>query len=357
MKKKVVAGLVAGLFAAQGFAQSNSNANAQQTSVSGASASTSGSGNSSLNNVGNSGGQSNSSANTSSVSGATAGVVGNSQNNGSASSSRAIGRGGEGGQGGSAGINANISPSTNITFTSPPTSTQRVEQVSSGGTTSRVIQEGVTTQNLNSVTASRQEQVISGGTYSYTEQGGTTTIKNVPSMNAPPLTSSNDTCMGSASAGLALAGLGLSGGSTYTDEHCKRIKMSRELWNKGMKAASLAMDCMDPAAREALELTGFTCPQTVRARQQATANAQQPRPSSSAHDRVPEQVDPSRQQPGFTTAAASHGAVAQNEEAANAQPSNGAATLVQVMSLEQQASAEQSSIARRADLEPRRPAP
>lgn len=300
MKKKVVAGLVACLCSAQGFAQSSSNANAQQTSMSGASASTSGSGNSSLNNVGNSGGQSNSSANTSSVSGATAGVVGNSQNNGSASSSRssasggqggAGGAGGGGGQGGSAGINANISPSTSITFTSPPTSTSNVNTRTTGETT----------QNLNQTYHGTTESIQSGHTETYIDYGGTQTIKNVPNVNAPPLTSSNDTCMGSASGGFSIPGLGLSAGSTYTDEHCKRIKMSRELWNKGMKAASLAMDCMDPSAREALELTGFTCPQTTRAQQRAAASAAPTQKASSPRGAEP--ADPSREQPGFAESA------------------------------------------------------
>lgn len=119
------------------------------------------------------------------------------------------------------------------------------------------------------------KQSVTGETYTYGEQrtyveyGGTQTIKNVPSIAAPPLASSNDTCMGSASGGLAVAGFGITGAGTYVDEHCKRIKMSRELWNKGMKAASLAMDCMDRDAREALELTGFVCPQTARAQKQA----------------------------------------------------------------------------------------
>lgn len=177
-----------------------------------------------------------------------------------------VGLGGQGGigVGGNAGVNANISPSQSITFTSPPVSTSNVNTRATGETTQNVNYHG------------RTENVQSGETYQYIDYGGTQTIKNVPSMNAPPLTSSNDTCMGSVSGGVAVAGLGLSGGSTYTDEHCKRIKMSRELWNKGMKAASLAMDCMDPAAREALELTGFTCPQTERAtRQAAAARAQQ----------------------------------------------------------------------------------
>ena len=89
---------------------------------------------------------------------------------------------------------------------------------------------------------------------------GTQTIRNTPSVSGPMLTTSNDTCMGSTSGSFNIAGLGLGGGSTYVDENCKRLKNSRELWNMGMKAASLALMCNDPANREALEVTGFACP-------------------------------------------------------------------------------------------------
>jgi len=82
-------------------------------------------------------------------------------------------------------------------------------------------------------------------------------------VNGPNLTTSNDTCMGSSSGSANGPGFGVSFGTTWTDDHCKRLKMSRELWNKGMKAASLAMDCMDPAARVALEITGSKCPQSM----------------------------------------------------------------------------------------------
>jgi len=92
---------------------------------------------------------------------------------------------------------------------------------------------------------------------------GSYTVKNVPSVGGPNLTTSNDTCMGSSSASANGPGVGVSFGTTWTDEHCKRLKMSRELWNKGMKAASLAMDCMDPQAKAALEMTGTKCPQSM----------------------------------------------------------------------------------------------
>ena len=114
---------------------------------------------------------------------------------------------------------------------------------------------GTTTQNLNST--------VSGTSKNIVEYTGTYTMKNVPSVNGPNLTTSNDTCMGSSSGSANGPGFGVSFGTTWTDEHCKRLKMSRELWNKGMKAASLAMDCMDPAARMALEITGSKCPQSM----------------------------------------------------------------------------------------------
>ena len=129
----------------------------------------------------------------------------------------------------------------------------------------------VITTNANVNSNSTSNIISSGSTTSIVDYRGEYTIKNVPSVSGPPLTTSNDTCMGSTSASANGAGFGLSFGSTWTDDHCKRLKMSRELWNKGMKAASLAMDCMDTGAREALEMTGTKCPQSMTAEERRAA--------------------------------------------------------------------------------------
>jgi len=92
------------------------------------------------------------------------------------------------------------------------------------------------------------------------EYSGSQTIHNVPSVNGPSLTTSNDTCMGSTSGSVNIAGIGIGGGSTWTDNNCKRLKNARELWNMGMKAASLAILCKDDENKEALEVTGYKCP-------------------------------------------------------------------------------------------------
>ncbi|MDH6169105.1 hypothetical protein M2282_004269 [Variovorax boronicumulans] len=121
-----------------------------------------------------------------------------------------------------------------------------------------------------------------GATTNTVDYRGSYTIKNVPSVNGPNLTTSNDTCMGSTSASANGPGVGISFGTTWTDEHCKRLKMSRELWNKGMKAASLAMDCMDSAAMAALEMTGTKCPQSMTAAERVSAFGPYASPANAA---------------------------------------------------------------------------
>ena len=138
-----------------------------------------------------------------------------------------------------------------ITFVSPP------ESRSTQSLDSRSFQTSTSTENINYVTSGTSKNIV--------EYTGSYTMKNVPSVNGPNLTTSNDTCMGSSSGSANGPGFGFSIGTTWSDEHCKRLKMSRELWNKGMKAASLAMDCMDEAARMALEITGTKCPQSMTA--------------------------------------------------------------------------------------------
>lgn len=77
---------------------------------------------------------------------------------------------------------------------------------------------------------------------------------------ATPLTSSNDTCMGSTSIGGSAVSFGFSAGTTWTDENCVMLKNAREIWNMGFKGAALARLCMDKRNREAFELTGINCP-------------------------------------------------------------------------------------------------
>lgn len=157
---------------------------------------------------------------------------------------------------GSASQSSNQGNSNNITFSSPAITTQAI--TSSGTLTQNV--SGTTTQNLNNVISGTQTQNVN---YS-----GTQTVRNTPSVSGPNLASSNDTCMGAASGAVNAPGFGLSLGKTYTDNNCVILKNSRELWNMGMKGAALALMCSDSANKDALELTGYECPQTTKAKKE-----------------------------------------------------------------------------------------
>lgn len=103
-------------------------------------------------------------------------------------------------------------------------------------------------------------------------------LRNTPSIANAALTSSNDTCMGSVSVGGSGPGFSIGVGSTYKDDNCVMLKNSREMWNMGFKAAAVALMCTDKANKEALELTGYVCPQTAKEQQRVSANAVAPSP-------------------------------------------------------------------------------
>jgi hypothetical protein len=88
----------------------------------------------------------------------------------------------------------------------------------------------------------------------------------VSSALAPALSAGFDTCMGSTSGAVSSTIIGVAVGSTYVDKNCQTLKNTRELWNMGQRAAAMARMCMDELNREAMELTGFECPQTTLAK-------------------------------------------------------------------------------------------
>ena len=103
----------------------------------------------------------------------------------------------------------------------------------------------------------------SGSSSSSTTNNTTTSnIRSAPNTaTAPGLAPSGiDVCSVSASAGIQTFGVGVSGGKSFRDENCERIKLSRELSNQGMKVASVALLCQDSRVFEAMIHAGTPCP-------------------------------------------------------------------------------------------------
>ena len=53
---------------------------------------------------------------------------------------------------------------------------------------------------------------------------------------------------------------GFSTGATVTDENCERLKLSKYLYDTGMKVASVSILCQDPRVFKAMEMAGTPCP-------------------------------------------------------------------------------------------------
>jgi len=137
----------------------------------------------------------------------------------------------------------------------------------------------VTQSNVSGGNTSIQGGYTSSTTYesgssstSTTTNSTTSNIRSAPNTaTAPNLAPSGiDVCSVSASAGIQTFGIGVSGGKSFRDENCERIKLARELSNQGMKVASVALLCQDPRVFEAMIHAGTPCPYMGKIGKEAT---------------------------------------------------------------------------------------
>ena len=117
-------------------------------------------------------------------------------------------------------------------------------------------------------------------TYQSGSSNNTTTTNNStsnmrsapPTASAPSVTNAgSDVCLAGASAGVQTFGIGVSGGKSFRDKNCERIKLSRELNSLGMKVAAVAILCQDERVFFAMEQAGIPCPFEGKIGKQAKA--------------------------------------------------------------------------------------
>jgi len=89
-----------------------------------------------------------------------------------------------------------------------------------------------------------------------------TTVKTPPpTAVAPAITSiNNDLCTVGASGAVQTQILGMSFGSTTRDMNCERIKLSKNLFDMGMKVAAVSLMCQDERVFSAMMNAGTPCP-------------------------------------------------------------------------------------------------
>ena len=83
----------------------------------------------------------------------------------------------------------------------------------------------------------------------------------VNSANSPSFSSmSQDVCSMGISGSLSTLGVGISGGKHVRDLNCERIKLSKVLYDYGMKVAAVSILCQDERVFEAMQMAGTPCP-------------------------------------------------------------------------------------------------
>jgi hypothetical protein len=98
--------------------------------------------------------------------------------------------------------------------------------------------------------------------FSETTSNSTTTVKSPPpTAVAPAITTiNNDVCAVAASGAVQTQILGISMGGTKRDLNCERIKLSKNLYDMGMKVAAVATLCQDDRVFQAMLDAGTPCP-------------------------------------------------------------------------------------------------
>ena len=104
-----------------------------------------------------------------------------------------------------------------------------------------------------------------------TTSGKTIVISPPPSAISPSIgSSSSDLCTTGVSAAVQTQILGVSTGEMVRDENCERLKISKTLYDMGMKVAAVSVLCQDRRVYDAMEMAGTPCPFLGKIGDQAT---------------------------------------------------------------------------------------
>ena len=123
---------------------------------------------------------------------------------------------------------------------------------------------GSNTQITGGYTSTTTNTYSGGQTNTTTSTTSSTTNgSDVPvnSANSPSYSAmSQDVCSMGISGSVSTLGFGVSGGKHVRDLNCERIKLSKVLFDYGMKVAAVSILCQDERVFEAMQMAGTPCP-------------------------------------------------------------------------------------------------
>jgi len=169
-------------------------------------------------------------------------------------------------------VTSNITQTQNVTNTSNSTvastsnntnlSTNNNNNTNTSTSNSTVNSQNVNTNNNNNINNSQNVNTNNSTSTSSATQKVTQRIKTAPpSAVAPSIMSySQDLCTTGASAAVQTQIFGISAGKSVRDENCERLKLSKGLYDMGMKVAAVSLLCADHRVFQAMEQAGSPCP-------------------------------------------------------------------------------------------------
>jgi len=109
-----------------------------------------------------------------------------------------------------------------------------------------------------------------------------TTVKSPPpSAISPSINNSNaDLCTVGVSGAVQTQILGISAGKTVRDMNCERLKLSKTMYDMGMKVAAVSIMCQDERVFDAMEMAGTPCPYLGKIGEEAQEGWGSPKPKT-----------------------------------------------------------------------------
>jgi hypothetical protein len=183
--------------------------------------------------------------------------------------------------------NNNINSGT-MTYNNNNVSTSTSNNVNAN-TNNNVNTGDMTNRNINtsnSTSASTSNNVNANNNMNQNVNTGDMTNRNIndtnitqrviqppPTAIAPAMISGGnaDLCSTGSSGGVQTQVFGVSGGGTIRDLNCERLKLSKTLFDMGMKVAAVATMCQDRRVFDAMMAAGTPCPYEGKIGEQARA--------------------------------------------------------------------------------------
>lgn len=157
-------------------------------------------------------------------------------------------------------VNSTVNQTTNSTVNSTSNNTNTNVNTSTSTNTNNNNNVNTTTSNNTNTNTNNN---TSDNTNRNINSGTTTSIVKSPPPSAisPSIISNNaDLCTTGVSGAVQTQILGISGGATVRDLNCERLKLSKTLFDMGMKVAAVSVMCQDERVFAAMEMAGTPCP-------------------------------------------------------------------------------------------------